>query len=298
MGVWVDTDMGVDDLLAVLLVLRHAQVDGMSLSFGNAPLDQVCRNAAGARQHYGWRMPVFRGADRAILGQTETAQAILGTSGMPSRGARLPVVEADFAPALPAMAGWLERKGDRDAQILALGPLTNLAILALARPDLIARLGRIIWMGGGVTRGNHTASAEFNALADPEALAILLARRVPITMVDLDACRKVEITPSDHETLRAEPVTQDLLGGYLDIGLSRGRAGMALYDPVAAAVMCQPQHFGLSDAHIDVELAGQHTRGRTVVDLRRPAAANAQIVTDVDSAAVKDMCFAAWGVQG
>ena len=64
MGVWIDTDMGVDDLFAVLLVLQHRQVDGISLSFGNAPRAQVCRNAAGARRtlrmarpNLQWRRP-------------------------------------------------------------------------------------------------------------------------------------------------------------------------------------------------------------------------------------------------
>jgi purine nucleosidase len=296
MGVWIDTDMGVDDLLAVLLVAQHAEIDGMSLSFGNAPLDQVRRNAAGAQQFFGWTLPVYAGADRSVLGGVETAQAILGASGMPSRGARLPEVERGHDPALPALVAWLEQR--RNAQILALGPLTNLAILALARPDLLAAIEGITWMGGGVTRGNHTASAEFNALADPEALAVLLARNVPLTMVDLDACRQVEITQADHDALRADPLIRDLVGGYLDIGLSRGRSGMALYDPVAAAVLCQPQLFDLSPAHVAVELAGQHTRGRTIVDQRDPAKANARIVTGVDSAAVKALCLAAWEAGG
>lgn len=294
MAIWVDTDMGVDDLFAVLLALEHRSIDGMSLSFGNAPLTRVIVNAAGAKDRFGWSMPVFAGADRAVLGGIETAQRVLGDTGMPSRGARLPDVVGAFPPAMPALIDWLE--GAKDAEILALGPLTNLAVLALARPDLIGNIGCVTWMGGGITRGNHTASAEFNAIADPEALAILLARAVPLRMIDLDACRRVEIDETDVATIN-DPLLRDLFGGYLDIALSRGRPAMALYDPVAAAVMVRPELFTFTPARIDVELAGTLTRGRTVVDQRDPAAANAEVVTEMRADAVRDLCLSVLRMQ-
>lgn len=289
MGVWIDTDMGVDDLFAIMAVAQHREIAALSLSFGNAPLPRVVRNAAGAVVQYGWTCPVYAGAERAILGAVETAERILGARGMPSRGAQLPDLSGNFPPALPALTAWLEQQ--RDAKILALGPLTNIATLVLSRPDLVAHIGRLTWMGGGITRGNHTASAEFNALADPEALAILLARKVPLDMVDLDACRRVEIVEADVASI-PQPA-RDLLGGYLDIALTRGRAAMALYDPVAAALLVRPDLFTLADAHLEVELAGHLTRGRTVVDQRDPTTANCRIVADMDAPSVKAVCLAA-----
>lgn len=290
MGVWIDTDMGVDDLAAVLVAAAALPVDGISLSFGNSPLPRVLENAAGAAAAFGWTFPITRGADRAILGGIETAERILGPRGLPSRGETLPLLAApDLPPALPALAAWLERQDS--ATILALGPLTNLATLALARSDLLARIGRLVWMGGAVGRGNHSASAEFNALADPEALAILIARGVTLTMIDLDACRKVELREDHITRLRAGPgpnaaLLADLMGGYLDIGLSRGRPGMALYDPVAAVCLVAPELFTLAPVRLEVELAGQITRGRTVTDGRDTARANALIAPELDAAAV------------
>lgn len=291
MGIWIDTDMGVDDLFAVLLVMKSRQIDGISLSFGNAPLDQVARNAQGARVHFGWDVPIYAGAEPALLGGVETAQRVLGDTGMPSRGRRLSNDAAVFEPAQPALVAWLETQ--KSAEILALGPLSNLAILALSRPDLIDRIARITWMGGAVTRGNHTASAEFNALADPEAVAVLLARHVPLAMIDLDACRKVEIDESDVQNMDTSPLLRDLLGGYLDIALDRGRRAMALYDPVAAAALIAPELFQFEPAQITMELAGSHTRGRTVVDQREPRAANGFIVTDLQAGKVKALCLSA-----
>ncbi len=291
MGIWIDTDMGGDDIFAILLAARARQVDGVSLSFGNAPLPQVRANAAGAAEAFGWTMPIHAGAERAILGTVTTAQYALGQAGIPTRGQTLPAAVAEHGPALPALAGWLE--AETEAEILALGPLSNLAVLALARPDLLDRIGRVTWMGGAIGRGNHTASAEFNAAADPEALAILLARNVPLTMVDLDACRRVEITEADHAALGSSELLRDLFGGYLDIALSRGRPAMALYDPVAAACLAAPELFTTAPAEIAVELAGGHCRGRTIVDQRAPERANARIVTDLDADAMKALCLSA-----
>lgn len=291
MGIWIDTDMGGDDIFAILLAARTREIDGVSLSFGNAPLAQVRANAAGAAQAFDWSMPIFSGAECAILGTVTTAQNVLGPTGIPTRGQSLPAAAADFTPALAALSSWLE--AETEAEILALGPLTNLAILALARPDLLTRIRRVTWMGGAIGRGNHTASAEFNAVADPEALAILLARNLPLTMVDLDACRRVEITEADHAALGSSVLLRDLFGGYLDIALRRGRPAMALYDPVAAACLTAPDLFTTAPAEVTIELAGSHCRGRTIVDQRAPERANARVVSDLDAGAVKALCLSA-----
>jgi purine nucleosidase len=147
-------------------------------------------------------------------------------------------------------------------------------------------------MGGGVTAGNHTASAEFNAFADPEALAILFARGAPIRMIDLDACRRVQIAPADVDAL-GPGLIADLLGGYLDIALERGRPSMALYDPVAAAAWLRPDLFRFRSVRLDAELGGLHARGRTVVETRRPETHNAEIAEDLDAEAVKRLCLSA-----
>ena len=172
--------------------------------------------------------------------------------------------------AFAALCNWLE--GDGEKRILALGPLTNIAALCLARPDLAARISDLTWMGGGVTSGNHTASAEFNAFADPEALAIVLSHGLPLRMVDLDACRKVTASPADVLPIRNAGgknagLIADLLEGFIGIATSRGRAAMALYDPVAAVAFTSGL-IGWRHARIDVELQATLTRGRTVVETR------------------------------
>ncbi|MBX9468036.1 MAG: nucleoside hydrolase [Rhizobium sp.] len=294
MGIWIDTDMGFDDIAAILVVMHAGlNIDGVSLVFGNTPLDQVLRNTAGATKAFGWRFPVHAGRAKPVMGSLQTAQEILGETGIPTSGLTLP--QGNDLPggdAFSALCTWLET-ATAPRRILALGPLTNLAALALARPDLAARIDDLTWMGGGLTRGNHTASAEFNALADPEAVAIVLAHGLPLRMVDLDLCRRVLATPDDVLPIRNAggqnaTLIADMLAGFIDIAVSRGRPAMALYDPVAAAAFVRGDLVTVQKARIDMECGNGLTRGRTIVETRSSHAVfNAEFVADCDAAAIK-----------
>lgn len=294
MGVWIDTDMGFDDIAAILVAMHAGlEIDGISLVFGNTNLKQVRRNAAGAAQAFGWTCPMHAGRSRPVLGTLETAEAILGETGIPTSGMTLPAADDRASgEAFSALCLWLEQTPS-PRRILALGPLTNIAALALARPDLAARIDGLTWMGGGLSRGNHTASAEFNALADPEAVAIVLAHGLPLRMVDLDFCRKIMAAPSDIAPIRLAggrnaALLADMLAGYVDIAVSRGRPSMALYDPSAAVALVRPDLVTFQPARIDMELAGSLTRGRTVVETRDSHGTfNAAFAADCDAPAVR-----------
>lgn len=231
--VWVDTDFGFDDLWAILLLRHHGVwIAGVSLTFGCATLDHAVANALGARVAYDMHIPLFVGADRPSVRALETAERILGPTGMQSRGAQLPRIDTipDLPPAMDGIVSWIAR--EKDPTLLAIGPLTNIAHLLSHNPDAAQKIARIIWMGGSNGPGNHSAAAEFNALADPEAADIVANSGIPLDVVDLEICRKVTFGAADMPNMIQ--LTADLLGGYLDIALTRGRAVMSIYDPLAA----------------------------------------------------------------
>ncbi len=298
MGIWIDTDMGFDDIAAILVVAHSDLViDGVSLVSGNAPLSHVQVNAASAAAVFNWTFPIHTGRELPVLCKQETAQGILGQTGIPTAGRSLPPANPlPASDAFDALSNWLS-DGNGPKRILALGPLTNIAALALARPDLAARIDELTWMGGGVTSGNHTASAEFNAFADPEALGIALAHGLPLRMVDLDICRKVLAWPEDVTHIRKiagekAQLLADLLEGYINIAVSRGRPAMAIYDPTAAAIFVEPDIATLRHARIDAELQGQHTRGRTVVETRASHGQfNAHFAAEIDAERARRIVF-------
>lgn len=262
---WVDTDFGFDDLWALLLLRRHhAKIAGISLVAGNAPLRQVEANALGAAQAYDLDIPTWAGADRPLNRDPETAERILGPRGMQSRGRHLPEVEGrTVSPgAVLALSEWLQSAAaEEPRELLALGPLTNIAMLVRGAPQAARKISRLVWMGGSDGPGNHTAAAEFNALADPKAAQIVAAAGIPMDVIDLMVCRQVTFGPNDLPI--TGPLTADLLGGYLDIGLSCGRAGMAIYDPTAALAAIDPGLFAREARRLEVNTTRGAAYGAT-----------------------------------
>lgn len=290
MTLWVDTDFGFDDLWALLLLRSHGlDIAGVSLVAGNATMLKVRENAAAAAAHFGFDWDVSLGADRPLVRGLETAARILGPNGMQSAGRHLPPVPpVDLPDALDALCAWLDGPGPHD--MLALGPLTNLAMLYAHHPRQAARIGGITWMGGARGRGNHTPHAEFNAMVDPEALAQLLDAGAPLRMVDLHACRTVVFGPDDVPAL-ADPVLADLLRGYLEIGLSRGRAGMAIYDPLAALALVAPDILAFESACMRVDLTAGERLGQTTIVSGAPP--NIEIAKVLDPGRALRLCLAA-----
>jgi purine nucleosidase len=303
---WIDTDMGFDDLAAVLAVAGTPgwSVAGLSLVAGNAPLPVVIDNALRAAACFGWRFPIHAGAAGPLVGELATAQSVLGGDAMRSAGRSLPPQRSALASedAVGALAAWL-RASAGPVTVLALGPLTNIALLLRRHPGLAPRIGQLMWMGGSAGPGNHTAAAEFNAFVDPESINEVLAAGLPLAMVGLDTCRQVRVDKADADALRALGTDRglllgDLLEGYVRIAGPDGRSAMALYDPTAAAALLAPGSVRFTPAHLVAECRGEHTRGMTVVEWRVPrkAAANALIATAADATAVRAAVLGALAV--
>ena len=276
MGIWVDTDFGFDDLWA-MLVLRHlnVSVDGVSLVAGNVPLPQVRKNAGASQDVFAFDWPLYIGASKPLRRSPETAERILGKLGMLSRGLQLPEYSSGETligglkaehenTAVQAMATWLRDEDQR--HVLALGPLTNIALLLENFPEAAQNIAKLTWMGGSGGRGNHSQYAEYNAIADPEALEAVANSNIPFRMIDLEVCRQVTFKENDIPRMhgRNSQLLSDLMGGYLDIAISRGRASMAIYDPVAALAVGAGELFDFTPASLTVHAKPDDRYGQTV----------------------------------
>lgn len=303
---WVDTDLGFDDIHALLLLRQHGiQAVAHSLVFGCATLDKVVDNAKGFEATFNVGATWHSGAAYALDGHCRTAAHVLGETGMQSRGLTLSQDDSESDAlvqrnsAVRAMITWLSGN-PVDPQILALGPLTNLAQLITEAPQIAAKLSCITWMGGSCGRGNQTEHAEFNAWADAKAADIVMQSGIHVHLVELEACRELLLVPEDLTPLSlintpTAHVLHDLLGGYLDIGLSRGRTGMALYDPLAAAAVIlasasDNSMLSSTTVRISVESNDNEQMGQTHVEPTNDSKHSAHTLCVVDDAdAVHDM---------
>lgn len=267
-----DVDTGVDDALALLLAARTPQVRlaAVTCVAGNAPVDQVVVNtlkvldAAGASD-----VPVAYGADRPLLEPPRTAFHVHGMDGMGDLGLPASVRRPSDLHAVELLRRTIEA-ADSPVTLVALAPLTNVALLLRTYPETAHRLERIMLMGGAAGIGNATATAEFNVWHDPEAAAIVLGSGMPITMYGLDVFYDVVVgRPAVAElTAAADPAPQ-LAGRLLDHALARfGGDAATIGDAGALASVLLPDALSVVRHPVRVELAGRWTRGATVVDRR------------------------------
>lgn len=301
----IDCDPGVDDAVAVLMALASPELDvrGLTTVFGNAPVAITTRNArtllrAGGRPD----LPVARGAADPLVGRfVNHAAHIHGHDGLGDGGvAHGPEEETDL------LAVDLLRREARAAPgrltILAVGPLTNLALLARLDPEAASMVGRVVLMGGAaLAPGNVNPAAEANVLNDPEAAEIVMAFPWPVTMVGLDVTERIVLGPTHldaigrrHDLLaRAVPLYRRFYGEW------DGIDGIMAHDPAALAFLLRPDLFETRPLPVRVDLAGLG-RGRTWVLNRRndsppegwegrPAV---QIALGTDHAAVADLIAA------
>ncbi|GAA0765304.1 nucleoside hydrolase [Ideonella azotifigens] len=276
--IWLDTDPGFDDWFTMLLLAANPALDwvGTSVVAGNAPLAATFDNAQRIQSHYGLSAPLYSGCDQALAGGNETAQHVLGASGMKTTGEPLPPVAATAAGSGPhAVQALIDavRRHPGELSILAIAPLTNLATALRQAPDIAASIPEILLMGGSTDGGNQTAAAEFNIHADPEAASEVFNAGIPLRMFGLNLCRQITLTQAEVRQVRAlaSPRAQ-WFAGYLDayqrIRSADGAVPMPLYDPVVAAYLSHPEHFEFRPAQVDIELQGRFTRGMTVCEFR------------------------------
>ncbi|MET0741982.1 MAG: nucleoside hydrolase, partial [Microvirga sp.] len=194
----IDTDPGIDDAIAILFALASPEfaIAGITTVGGNIGLASTTRNAGRLLALSGRRdIAVVPGAASPLLRPAPSPLAMHGDDGLGG----IPLPEPSAPPQAGSAAAWLgallQDNPAGTIQILALGPLTNVALLLRDHPAAAARIGRIIAMGGTVREpGNAGPHSEFNFASDPEAAAMVVGAGLPLTIVPLDVTRRVRAT--------------------------------------------------------------------------------------------------------
>ncbi|MFM5071711.1 pyrimidine-specific ribonucleoside hydrolase RihA [Aeromonas hydrophila] len=295
-----DCDPGHDDAIALILALASPELKVLAVttSAGNQTPDKTLNNALRILTLLGRDdIPVAAGAPKPLARELIIADNVHGESGLD--GPTLP--DPGFAPvamtALELMAKCL-RESPEPVTLVPTGPLTNIALLLAAHPELKSKIARIVLMGGAAGAGNWTPAAEFNIYVDPQAADMVFKSGLPITMCGLDVTHEAQVMDEDIERVRAitNPVAQ-CVAGLLDFFMiyhrdpKWGFAGAPLHDPCTIAWLLAPALFHGVECRVDIETGGTHTSGMTVVDRYglTGKAANALVLLGLDRAGFIDL---------
>ncbi|MGY3993867.1 pyrimidine-specific ribonucleoside hydrolase RihA [Aeromonas veronii] len=270
-----DCDPGHDDAIALILALASPELDVLAVttSAGNQTPDKTLNNALRILTLLGRDdIPVAAGAPKPLARELIIADNVHGESGLD--GPKLP--DPAFAPqamtGIELMAKCL-RESAEPVTLVPTGPLTNVALLLAAHPEIKPKIARIVLMGGAAGAGNWTPAAEFNIYVDPEAADMVFKSGIPITMCGLDVTHEAQVMDADIERVRAitNPVAQ-CVAGLLDFFMiyhrdpKWGFTGAPLHDPCTIAWLLAPELFHGVECRVDIETSGEHTVGMTVVD--------------------------------
>ncbi|AFZ67770.1 nucleoside hydrolase [Deinococcus peraridilitoris] len=286
-----DCDPGHDDAVAMLLALAspELQVLGITTVYGNVGLENTTHNALAVRELARSEVPVYAGADRPLVRERISAEAVHGASGLdgpllpsPSRGVEEGHAVQFIIDSVLASPG--------EVTLVPTAALTNLALAMRLEPRIVPAIKEIVVMGGSLDSGNWTPSAEFNILCDPHAAKVVFGAGVPLVMFGLNATHQTPATPERVERFRQlgtrmGEFTAQLLEFFREHHEERyGWNGAPIHDACTVAYLLRPDLFRTASYFVDVEVNEGLAYGRTVCDVWRVTgrAPNAEVALDVN----------------
>ena len=285
-----DGDPGHDDAIAWVFAKADPALDirAVVAVSGNQTLDKTTLNARRVCALLGIDAPIASGAHKPMNGDPVTAGNWHGESGLDGPALPEPDQPLSPLPGVDLMAKVLA-ESSQPVTIVATGPLTDVAELLLAHPEVKEKIGQISIMGGGLTHGNWCPGAEFNILVDPEAAYLVFHSGIPLLMSGLDVTEKALIKPSDFPRILAVGnQTARIVVGWLEFfyrfPMELGYSGAPVHDPCAVLALTHPEIFRSRELYVDIELQGEYTRGATVADFRGRLgkAPNAACMMEID----------------
>jgi inosine-uridine nucleoside N-ribohydrolase len=263
----IDTDMGVDDGLALMVAnALLPDITAISCVFGNVPLKTAFRNALLFRELLGrsdrWR--VLSGADHATNREQQNAREVHGDDGLGGATKNIdPILLKKIANINTSRLEDANKEIAGLVTVIGIGPATNIPkIVALYGQSNIKRV--VLMSGSFFDVGNITQTAEFNAFSDPDALRDTINIGVPVTMVPLDICRKIQLSRvimKNYGCNSRAPIAKLLMDAhmsYMDFYQNvEGIDGCFPHDSVAVLAAFRPEHFFSLRGRVTIDHAGQ-----------------------------------------
>lgn len=287
-----DVDPGIDDSLAIIFALFSSElmVEGLTIVSGNIEVGQATINALKAVEMSGKEVKVYKGEALPLEKPYVDATDTHGRDGIGENFFATPKAKVEQEHAVDFILRKIANHPD-EITILALGPLTNIAKAVQQDIETMKKVKRIVLMGGSaVFHGNCSPVAEYNFWVDPDAAKIVFASGIEVTMVGLDVTHHTIFTPHLREVVRQldTPLSTyiyDITQFYVDFHWKQERTiGCVINDPLAVAVLINPDLVETIPAFIDIETEGIAI-GQSVVDFygrRNHGRCNAQVCMKVN----------------
>lgn len=318
MKVIFDTDVGIDDAVALLLLEASPEVDliGVVTGFGNASLAVTTRNALYMKERFGYAAPVFQGAADSLaerLGEG-VPDFVHGKNGLGDIDLVEPTSSVEAMPGAEAIVA-LARKHPGEVTLVAVGRMTNVAQALALDAELPKLLKNIVIMGGvfgfNGQRGNVSPVTEANIGGDPLAADIVLGCGAEIVVVGLDVTNETIVDQAFFERLRdnagdAGKLIHDSNQFYLQFHYDKsGVYECPVHDASAVAYLLRPDLFVTQTAVVRVVTEGIalgqtiHADPQPYYDIKawhdRPTI---EICTGVDASGVREFCESTLSVFG
>ena len=299
-----DTDTGSDDAAALILAASSENLDilGVTVLYGNVPLPDAARNALMTLELCGANVPVYIGAEKPLQKEREAMVSVHGEDGMGDQDLIHPEGHAEETDAVTFILDTI-RSDPGEVEIVALGPLTNIALAVQKDPDTM-RLCKRLWVMGtpGFGVGNATPVAEFNVYSDAEAYDVVLRAGLPMTIVGFD------VSALEEARLTADDLRQMAQGNAKGVFMSKAFTKLAAFytsmdkdlplpDPMAVACLIWPDVvleskacYGVACIDDDVTY-GQiifYQEGMVYEAMPEIGAYNLEVVTQIDTGLFKE----------
>jgi inosine-uridine nucleoside N-ribohydrolase len=279
-NVIIDCDPGHDDVFAIGLAASFCNILGITSVVGNSIIENTTTNALIAADVFGLQnVPILMGANTPLSGNVDHVTQAHGASGLDGPARRTPRTKLDSRDAVDFLVETC--RSNEGIWIIAIGPLTNVALAIRADRTIVNKIAGISLMGGSITHGNVTAAAEYNIWFDPQAASEVFDSGARIKMCGLDLTDQLTVTGKFASELKAIPTDAsqfcaeliDYYQGYAAkiagvTGPDALLVGAPLHDPCAVLALTHPDLFTSERMGVKVETTGTHTLGMTLADTR------------------------------